>query len=128
MTIFSQCKIDTNYSAKRKSEQRWKEEEDSIEVLTRSENAESKLRTLSICSARNQDRTWNSKMNLEDQREFWTRSSLMLVKTEMKAIPRETKLLTSGHKLQNSKETSTWSSRRGPTCSEKSQDSEMCKT
>lgn len=128
MTRSSPWRIDTSFSPRRKLDQRWRVEPVSTEAWTRSLIAESKLKTLSICSLKNPDKTWNSKMNSRDQREFWMRSSLRLENSETKVTLKVTRSLISDPRLPSSKETSTLLSPKEPTCSEKSLDLEMSKT
>ena len=105
-TRSSPWRIDTNYSPRRRLDLRWRVEPVSTEAWMRSLIAESKPKTLSICSLKSPDKTWNSKMNSRDQREFWMRNSLRLANSETKVTLKETRLLISDPRLPNSKETS----------------------
>ena len=128
MTRSSPWRIDINFSPRRKLDQRWRVEPVSTEVWMRSLIAESKPKTSSICSLKSPDKTWNSKMNSRDQREFWMRNSLRLVNSETKVTLKETRSLISDPRLLNSKETSILLSLKEPTCSEKSLDLETSRT
>ena len=124
-TRSSQWKTDINSSAKKRSELRWREDLDSIEVWMRLLTAGSKLKTSNTCSLRKIDKTWSFKTNYQDPREFWTRSSSRLASSEMRAMVEVIRLLILDLKLLSSKETSILSRVKELTCSEKSKDSEM---
>jgi len=100
----SPWRTDTNFFLRKKLELKWKEEPDSTEAWTRSPNAENKLKTSNICFPKNPDKTWSFKTSKVDPRESLTKNSSRLVKTEMKAMPKEIKLSISDLKLLNSKE------------------------
>ena len=78
----SRWRTDTSYSAKKRSDLRWRVERDLIAVWMTLPMAESKLKISNICYQRNPGRTWSSRMNSVDLKEFWTRSSLRLANSE----------------------------------------------
>jgi len=100
----SRWRTDTSYSAKKRSDLRWRVERDLIAVWMTLPMAESKLKISNICYQRNPGRTWSSRMNSVDLKEFWTRSSLSLASSETRAMPKAIKSLILDHKWQSLKE------------------------
>ena len=94
MMKFSPWKTDISCCLRKKLDQRWKVELDSTEEWTKLPNAENKLKISNTCFQKRVDKTWSYRTNKVDQNVSWTRNSSRLVKTEMKAIPKETKSLT----------------------------------
>ena len=125
---FSLWRIDTNSSLRKKSVQKWKEEPDSTEVWMRLLNAENKSKTSNTCFLKNPDKTWSFKMSKVDPKESSMKNSSKLVKTEMKATPKETASSTSDLKLLSLKEILILLNLKELTCLEKLPDSEMSKT
>ena len=86
------------------------------------------IKTSNTCFLKNPDKTWSFKMSKVDPKESSMKNSSKLVKTEMKATPKETASSTSDLKLLSLKEILISLNLKELTCSEKLPDSEMYKT
>ena len=122
MTRYFPWKIATNFSARKRSDLRWKVERDLIEVWMRSQTPENKSKISNTCSLKSQDRTWNCRMNWLDLKEYWMRNSSKQANCGMRAMPRAIKSLILDLKLQSLRETLTLSNHRELTCSGRSKD------
>lgn len=97
----SPWKTDTNCYLRKKLDLKWKAEQDLTEEWMKSLNAENRSKISNTCFLKRADKTWSSRTNKVDPNVFWTRNSSKQEKIEMKAIPKEIKLLTLDHKPLN---------------------------